>query len=65
MPTFARLLADVLPKRGSAGLCSFARSGMTGKVKVRRGDGVGEAEAEHDDEAMDNLLKPSLPAAGA
>ena len=58
---FARLLADVLPKRGSAGLCSFARSGMTGKVKVRRGDGVGEAEAEHDDEAMDYLLKPSLP----
>lgn len=32
---------------------------MTGKVKVRRGDGVGEAEAEQDDEAMDYLLKPS------
>jgi len=61
MRTFARLLAVVLAKRGSAGLCSFARSGMTGKVKVRRGDGVGEAEAERDDEAMIYLLKPSPP----
>ena len=34
---------------------------MTGKAKVRLGDGkaVGKAEAERDDEAMDYLLKPS------
>ncbi|MFN7804680.1 MAG: hypothetical protein ACK5TO_11725 [Planctomycetaceae bacterium] len=36
---------------------------MTGKAKVGIGDGdaVGEAKAEQDDEAMDYLLKPSLP----
>jgi sorbitol-specific phosphotransferase system component IIBC len=36
---------------------------MTGKAKVRLGDGkaVGKAEAERDDEAMDYLLKPSPP----
>ena len=47
---------------GSAGLCSFARNAMTGKAKVRHGDGkaVGRAEAERDDEAMDYLFKPSL-----
>jgi hypothetical protein len=46
-----------------ADLCSFARSAMTGKAKVRHGDGegVGKAKAEQDDEAMDYLWKPSLP----
>ena len=40
---------------------SFARNAMTGKAKVRHGDGegVGEAKAEREDEAMDYLLKPS------
>ena len=38
---------------------------MTGKTKVRQGDGErvgkceGKADAEHDDEAMTYLLKPS------
>ncbi len=41
----------------------FARNAMTGKAKVRLGDGkaVGKAEAERDDEAMDYLLKLSPP----
>jgi hypothetical protein len=62
-PTFARLLADGLAKLWSAGLCSFARNAMTGKAKVRLGDGnaVGKAKAEHDDDAMDYLLKRSPP----
>lgn len=36
---------------------------MTGKAKLRQGDGkaVAMAKAEQDDEAMDYLLKPSLP----
>jgi hypothetical protein len=36
---------------------------MTGKAKVRLGDGkaVGRAKAEQEDEAMDYLLKPSPP----
>jgi hypothetical protein len=36
---------------------------MAGNAKIRRGDGkaVGNAKAEQDDEAMDYLLKPSLP----
>jgi hypothetical protein len=34
---------------------------MTGKAKLRQGDGEGgrQGEAEQDDEAMDYLLKPS------
>jgi len=46
---------------GCVGLCSFARNDMTLRAKGKYGDGeaVGKAKAEHDDEAMINLLKPS------
>jgi len=42
---FARLLASGLAK-SQADLCSFARRAMTGKAKVRQGDGkaVGKAK---------------------
>jgi hypothetical protein len=60
-------LGDISLRRiGSAvlcinSLCSFARRAMTRKCEDQqwRRECFGEAKAEQDDEAMDNLLKPS------
>ena len=61
--SFARLLADVLAKHNRL---DFARL-LAGRWRETQrsgratGKAVGKGKAEHDDEAMDYLLKPSLP----